>query len=167
MEKNINISYIKEISIYTDGSCLGNPGPGGWCYILTTKERKSKIIDSDGAANTTNNRMELQALLEAMKRIESIITINENTKISVYSDSQYVINIFKKGWADNWNSTGWQKGSSGKIIKNKDIIQPLYKYVKQYKDIQFFWVKGHDENELNNLCDKNAREKAELLNGIL
>ena len=82
MEKNINISYIKEISIYTDGSCLGNPGPGGWCYILTTNERKSKIIDSNGAANTTNNRMELQALLEAMKKIESIITINKDTKIT-------------------------------------------------------------------------------------
>lgn len=155
--------HIDKLAIYTDGSCLGNPGSGGWCYILNAENRNNKIIDHNGVKNTTNNRMELQAFLEALKRIEKIRSIDENTNITVYSDSQYLINMFNKGWIYKWSANDWCKTSKGKLVKNKDIVEQLYYLAIKYKNMKFIWIKGHSNNELNNLCDEKARESAELI----
>ena len=107
--------------------------------------------------------MELQALLEALKRIENIRSIDESTNITVYSDSQYLINMFNKGWIYKWSANDWCKTSKGKLVKNKDIVEQLYHLAIKYKNMKFIWVKGHSNNELNNLCDEKARESAELI----
>ena len=130
------------VVIYTDGSCLGNPGPGGWAlYCLETGEQKS-----GGSNHSTNNRMELTAILEALKinGVDAIVT-----------DSIYCKNGIEK-WMANWKNNGW-KTSAGKPVKNVD----LWKQISElYKDVAFRWVKAHSTNKFNAIVDKNAREEA-------
>ena len=138
---------MEEITIYTDGACSGNPGPGGWGAILMYKENKKEI--SGGKKDTTNKIMELTAVIEALRLVKF------PCKISVYSDSAYVVNGFLQGWIYNWIKKGW-KTADGSPVKNKELWEELYNFTKTH-DIKFIKVKGHSDNEFNNRCDELAR----------
>ena len=138
----------EKVIIYTDGACSGNPGPGGWGAILMYKGAKKEI--SGGCKETTNNIMEITAVVEALKclKIES--------DVQVYSDSAYTVNAFNQGWIYNWMKNGWK--TSGKDpVKNKELWQELYALTKKHK-VEFIKVKGHADNEFNNRCDEMARD---------
>lgn len=126
---------------------LGNPGPGGWGAILMCKNVKKEI--SGGKKDTTNNVMELTAVIEALKLVKF------PCKIKVYSDSAYVVNGFLQGWIYNWIKKNW-KTADGKPVKNKELWEALYNFTKVHK-IEFIKVKGHADNEFNNRCDELAR----------
>lgn len=126
---------------------LGNPGPGGWGAILMYGNHKKEI--SGANPNTTNNIMELTAVVEALKLIKFPCSIK------VYSDSAYVINGFTQGWIYNWMKKGW-KTADGSPVKNKELWQSLYQFTQIHK-IEFIKVKGHSDNEYNNRCDELAR----------
>ena len=136
-----------KIIIYTDGACSGNPGPGGWGAILMYKDAKKEI--SGGCKQTTNNIMEVTAVIEALK------CLKVKSDVQVYSDSAYTVNAFKQGWIYNWMKNGW-KTSNGSAVKNKELWQELYN-LTQIHDVTFHKVKGHADNELNNRCDELAR----------
>lgn len=126
---------------------LGNPGPGGWGAILMYKDVKKEI--SGAKKDTTNNVMELTAVIEALKLVKF------PCKIKVYSDSAYVVNGFLQGWIYNWIKKNW-KTADGKPVKNKELWEALYNFTKVHK-IEFIKVKGHADNEFNNRCDELAR----------
>lgn len=138
---------MEEVTIYTDGACSGNPGPGGWGAILMMGENKKEI--SGGSANTTNNIMELTAVIEALKMLK------RPCKVNVYSDSAYVVNAFIQKWIYGWMKKGW-KTSGNEPVKNKELWQELYELTKIH-DVTFNKVKGHADNEFNNRCDELAR----------
>lgn len=137
---------MEEISIYTDGACSGNPGKGGWGALLIAGENKKEI--SGGEKETTNNRMELTAPIEALKLVK------RPCKIKLYSDSAYLVNAFANGWIYNWQKNGW-KTADKKDVKNRDLWEEIYKFTKIH-DIEWIKVKGHSDNEYNNLCDRLA-----------
>lgn len=132
---------------------LGNPGPGGWGAILMCKNVKKEI--SGGKKDTTNNVMELTAVIEALKLVKF------PCKIKVYSDSAYVVNGFLQGWIYNWIKKNW-KTADGKPVKNKELWEALYNFTKVHK-IEFIKVKGHADNEFNNRCDELARNAISTL----
>lgn len=138
---------MEEITIYTDGACSGNPGPGGWGAILMYKNTKKEI--SGGKKDTTNNIMELTAVIEALKLVKFPCTIK------VYSDSAYVVNGFLQGWIYNWIKKNWRT-ADGSPVKNKELWETLYNFTKTH-EIEFIKVKGHSDNEFNNRCDELAR----------
>ena len=138
---------MEEITIYTDGACSGNPGPGGWGAILMFKDNKKEI--SGGLKDTTNNIMELTAVIQALRLVKY------PCKISVYSDSAYVVNAFLQGWIYNWLKKNW-KTADGSPVKNKELWEELYNFTKIH-EIKFNKVKGHSDNEFNNRCDELAR----------
>ena len=132
---------------------LGNPGPGGWGAILMYKNVKKEI--SGAKKDTTNNVMELTAVIEALKLVKF------PCKIKVYSDSTYVVNGFLQGWIYNWIKKNW-KTADGKPVKNKELWEALYNFTKVHK-IEFIKVKGHADNEFNNRCDELARNAISTL----
>lgn len=136
------------IKIWTDGSCLGNPGPGGWAFIAT--DGKQTAQRSGGEKDTTNNRMELMAVLNA-------ITAIKNQNIEIHTDSQYVKNGMQK-WVASWKKNGW-KTADKKPVKNQDLWQALDSIAAE-KQLSWVWVRGHDGNEMNELCDELARAAA-------
>ncbi len=138
---------MEKVIIYTDGACSGNPGPGGWGSILMYKDNKKEI--SGGLENTTNNVMELTAVIEALKLLKF------PCEVELYSDSAYVVNAFNQNWIYGWLKNGW-KNSSKEPVKNKELWEELYNLSKIHK-IQFIKVKGHANNEYNNRCDELAR----------
>ena len=138
---------MEEVIIYTDGACSGNPGPGGWGTILMYKDSKKEI--SGGQENTTNNIMELTAVIEGLKLLKFPCIVH------VYSDSAYVVNAFNQNWVNNWIKNNW-KTSDKKDVKNKELGQELFALTKTHKVI-FHKVKGHADNEFNNRCDELAR----------
>ena len=138
---------MDKVIIYTDGACSGNPGPGGWGTILMYKEHKKEL--SGGCKNTTNNIMEITAVLEGLKALKT------ECEVEIYSDSAYVVNAFNSHWIDNWKKNGW-KNSQKEEVKNKELWQELDALVKKYK-VKFIKVKGHSDNEYNNRCDELAR----------
>lgn len=138
---------MEKVIIYTDGACSGNPGPGGWGSILMYKGNKKEI--SGGLKNTTNNVMELTAVLEALKQLKF------PCEVEVYSDSAYVVNAFNQKWIYGWIKNNW-KNSSKEPVKNKELWQELYELTKIH-NINFIKVKGHADNEYNNRCDELAR----------
>ena len=138
---------MEEVTIYTDGACSGNPGPGGWGSILMMGENRKEI--SGGSANTTNNIMELTAVIEALKMLK------RPCKVNIYSDSAYVVNAFVQKWIYGWMKKGW-KTASNESVKNKELWQELYELTKVH-DVTFNKVKGHADNEFNNRCDELAR----------
>ena len=138
---------MEEVTIYTDGACSGNPGPGGWGAILMYKDNKREI--SGGKKDTTNNVMELTAVIEALKLLKY------PCKVNVYSDSAYVVNAFLQHWINGWQRNNW-KTSDKKDVKNKELWQELIELTKVH-DVTFFKVKGHADNEYNNRCDELAR----------
>ena len=133
--------------IYTDGACSGNPGPGGWGSILMMGENRKEI--SGGKKDTTNNVMELTAVIEALKLLK------RPCKVDLYSDSAYVVNAFLQNWILGWIKNGW-KNSSKEEVKNKELWQELFSLTKIH-DVTFHKVKGHADNEYNNRCDELAR----------
>ena len=138
----------EKVIIYTDGACSGNPGPGGWGAILMYKGAKKEI--SGGMKETTNNIMEVTAVIEALK------CLKVESDVQVYSDSAYTVNAFNQGWIYNWIKNGW-KTSGKEPVKNKELWQELYALTKKHK-VEFIKVKGHADNEFNNRCDEMARE---------
>ena len=139
----------EKVIIYTDGACSGNPGPGGWGAILMYKGAKKEI--SGGMKQTTNNIMEVTAVIEALK------CLKVESDVQVYSDSSYTVNAFKQGWIYNWIKKGWRT-ASGEPVKNKELWQELYELTKKHK-VEFIKVKGHSDNEFNNRCDEIARNE--------
>ena len=137
---------MDEVTIYTDGACSGNPGPGGWGAILMLGENRKEI--SGGSENTTNNIMELTAVIEALK------ILKRPCKVNVYSDSAYVVNAFLQKWIYGWMKKDW-KTASGDPVKNKELWQELYGLTKIH-EVTFNKVKGHADNEFNNRCDEMA-----------
>lgn len=137
---------MKIVEIYTDGACSGNPGPGGWGAILRYKETEKEL--SGGAADTTNNRMELTAVIEALALLK------EPCVVELYSDSKYVIDGLSKGWAKGWQKRGWIK-SDKKPALNPDLWERLLALTDRH-EMHYHWVKGHAENEKNNRCDQMA-----------
>ena len=131
------------IIIHTDGACSGNPGPGGWAAVLMSGKHRREI--SGGFRRTTNNRMELMAVIEALKRIK------RPSKVTVYSDSQYVVNAMSKGWAERWRANGWKRTSKDKAL-NPDLWAELLDQAARH-ETEFRWVRGHDGHEENELCD--------------
>ena len=137
---------MEEVIIYTDGACSGNPGPGGWGTILMYKDNKKEI--SGGQENTTNNIMELTAVIEGLKLLKFPCIVH------VYSDSAYVVNAFNQNWVNNWIKNNW-KTSDKKDVKNKELWLEIDKFM-QVHDITWIKVKGHADNEYNNRCDELA-----------
>ena len=138
---------MEEITIYTDGACSGNPGPGGWGAILMAGKNKKEI--SGGKNNTTNNVMELTAVIEALKLLK------RPCKVDLYSDSAYVVNAFLQDWISGWIKRGW-KNSNKEDVKNKELWQELINLTKVH-NVTFHKVKGHSDNKYNNRCDELAR----------
>ncbi len=137
---------LKQITIYTDGACSGNPGPGGWAAILIFREQKLELAGYE--PHTTNNRMELLAPIMALNRIK------EPCEVKVYSDSSYLVNAFRQHWLENWVHRGWLK-SDKKPVENQDLWKELLRLSSIHK-IDWIKVKGHADNPLNNRCDELA-----------
>lgn len=143
---------IKTINVYTDGSCLGNPGPGGWAALLSYKGNE-KMLQGQ-SIETTNNRMELTAVIEALN------AINENCHIELFTDSKYVMDGAEK-WMNNWKKKNWMR-SKKEAVKNVDLWQALDQAMQRH-DINWHWVKGHSGHPQNEAVDTAAREQAELV----
>jgi ribonuclease HI len=137
---------MKEVRIYTDGACSGNPGKGGWGTILLY-EGKEKVL-SGYDPETTNNRMELTAAIEGLKALKY------PCRVELYSDSSYLVNAFNNGWIRGWKSNGW-RNSGKEEVRNRDLWEIL-DALAAIHEITWIKVKGHSDNELNNRCDKLA-----------
>ena len=137
---------MKIVTVYTDGACSGNPGPGGWAAILTFGAAE-KIL-SGGEAHTTNNRMELTGVIRALEQL------NQPCIVELYSDSKYVVDAISKGWAVTWRKNGWRKADK-KPALNIDLWQTLLELLERH-EVHLHWVKGHASNEYNNRCDQLA-----------
>lgn len=144
---------MEKVTIYTDGACSGNPGPGGWGAVLIYKDTKKEI--SGAKKDTTNNEMELTAALEALKMLKF------PCEVDLHSDSAYLVNGFLQGWIYNWQKNNW-KTADKKPVKNKEIWEQIYNLTKTHK-VTFIKVKGHADNELNNRCDEMARNAIKTL----
>lgn len=146
MEEN----NLRTVTLYTDGACSGNPGPGGWGCVL---EYKGKTRELSGyMAGTTNNRMELLAVISGLGALKEPCIVN------VYSDSAYVVNAFNKGWIQKWQANGWVN-SSKEPVENQDMWKLLLLTIRCKKlDVHFHKVEGHADDEMNNLCDKLATD---------
>ena len=136
---------MKTVTIYTDGACSGNPGPGGWGAIL--RYGGAEKVLSGGEAQTTNNRMELLAAISALELLK------EPCEVALYTDSQYLCNAINKGWLRGWKAKGWKR--KGGEVKNLDLWQELDALLTKH-EVTFRWVKGHADNEYNNRCDALA-----------
>ncbi len=147
---------MKEIVLYTDGACSGNPGIGGWAAILNYNGIE-KIL-SGGENQTTNNRMELMAVIKGLEAIK------EKCKVDIYSDSAYVVNAFLQDWIGNWVKNDWKK-NKGQVL-NVDLWKKLLSLISQH-DVTWHKVKGHADNENNNRCDKIARGEIEKIRKTL
>lgn len=136
----------KTVTVYTDGACSGNPGPGGWAAILSYKGTEKEL--SGGESQTTNNRMELTGVISALQALK------EPCIVELYSDSKYVVDALQKGWAESWKKKGWIK-SDKKPALNTDLWEILLELADTH-ELHCHWVKGHAENEYNNRCDAMA-----------
>ena len=137
---------MKTVTLYTDGACSGNPGPGGWGAILEFNGVEKEL--SGGESSTTNNRMELTAVIQGLQALK------EPCIVELYSDSKYVIDGLSKGWAASWRKNGWRKADK-KPALNPDLWEKLLDLAEIHQ-LRYHWVKGHAENEKNNRCDQMA-----------
>lgn len=142
--------YMKHVDIFTDGACKRNPGPGGWAAILRFGEHEKEI--SGGDINTTNNRMEITAVIMALKLLK------EPCEITLYSDSQYVCNAIKLGWARKWKANNWMRNSKDPAL-NSDLWEMILQEISKHK-VTTIWVKGHAGHPENERCDKLATKQA-------
>ena len=144
------------LAVYTDGACLGNPGPGGWAWVVPDDQEAPEAgrRESGHEAATTNQRMELTAVLEALTALSGSAALN------VYSDSRYVVDCFEKRWWEGWKRRGW-RNSSKQPVKNQDLWRPLLELaLEPERDVKFHWVKAHYGNRWNELADLLAYEAA-------
>jgi ribonuclease HI len=141
----------KHVTIYTDGACLGNPGPGGYAAILIYQGHRRELFG--GYHRTTNNRMEIMAA------IIGIAALTERCAVTLYSDSQYLVNAMSKGWVERWRANGWKRNRREKAL-NADLWERLLQLCG-YHDVQFDWVKGHAETKENIRCDELAMQAAQ------
>ena len=141
---------MKTVTLYTDGACSGNPGPGGWGAILEYMGTEKEL--SGGEESTTNNRMELTAVIEGLKALKEPCTVE------LYSDSKYVIDGLQKGWAVSWRKNGWRKADK-KPALNPDLWETLLELTEKHT-MHYHWVKGHADNPKNNRCDELAVEQS-------
>ena len=146
---------MKSVTIYTDGACSGNPGPGGWGAILAYNGREKEL--SGGEAETTNNRMELTGVIAALQALK------EPCIVELYSDSKYVIDALSKRWVYAWQANGWRKADK-KPALNADLWEVLLALAEKH-DVRYHWVKGHAENEKNNRCDQLAVAESQKFKG--
>ena len=137
---------MKSVTVYTDGACSGNPGPGGWAAILMYGEHRREL--SGGEPSTTNNRMELTAIISALSALK------EPCAVELYSDSRYVLDALEKGWAARWRRNGWKRNKSDAAL-NPDLWETLLNLVEVH-DVRCHWVRGHADNPYNNRCDQLA-----------
>lgn len=137
---------MRVVTLYTDGSCSGNPGPGGWGAILMCGPFKKTL--SGGDIQTTNNRMELTAVIQGLK------ALTEKCEVDLYSDSKYVIDSIEKGWLHRWVANRWRK-ADGSHVPNGDLWKELVELLYIHT-VRVHWVKGHASNEYNNMCDQLA-----------
>ena len=138
---------MTHVELYTDGACSGNPGPGGWAYVLKFGEATRK--DYGHEPNTTNNRMELLAVISGLQ------ALNRSATVHITTDSQYVKKAFTDGWLKNWKSRNWLTAAK-KPVKNQDLWQSLDALVSKH-EVKWFWVKGHAGHPMNEECDALAR----------
>lgn len=143
---------MKKIEIYTDGACSGNPGPGGYGVILKYNEHIKEL--SGGEPDTTNNRMELTAVITGLE------TLKEPCRVDLYSDSKYIIDAVTKGWAEKWQANNWIK-SDKKQALNSDLWEKLLALLKVHK-VTFIWVKGHAGHPENERCDELAVQQSKM-----
>ena len=136
---------MDEVTIYTDGACSGNPGPGGWGAVLLFGEAKKEL--SGGEKSTTNNRMELTAVIAALSALK------RPCQVKLYSDSQYIVNAVNEGWLASWIRRGWRRKEGE--VKNPELWKRLVPLLETH-EVEFVWVKGHAENAYNNRCDELA-----------
>ncbi|MEM1126315.1 MAG: ribonuclease HI [Bacteroidota bacterium] len=137
---------MKEVRVYTDGSCSGNPGPGGWAAILQHGPHEREL--SGAEPHTTNNRMELQAAIGALQ------ALREPCRVRLHTDSAYLARAFNERWLDNWQRRGW-KTASKKPVENRDLWEELLRLTQKH-DVEFIKVKGHADDDLNNRADELA-----------
>ena len=142
---------MKEVTIYTDGACSGNPGPGGYCAILVY-QGKEKCV-SGGEKETTNNRMELLAVIRALE------SLKEPCKVEVVSDSKYVVDAIEKGWLESWQTKGWKKADK-KPVLNVELWQRLTPLLSLHK-VSFTWIRGHAGHPYNERCDAVAVQESQ------
>lgn len=138
---------MKQVELYTDGACSGNPGAGGYGAILIYKGLEKEI--SGGEPLTTNNRMEIYAVIAGLE------CLKEKCRVNIYSDSAYTVNAFTQNWLEGWIRNGWCK-ADGKEVANSDLWQRLYDLTESH-EVRFIKVKGHADNAYNNRCDELAR----------
>jgi ribonuclease HI len=142
---------LKEVTIYTDGACIGNPGPGGYGVVLIYNRHRKEI--SGGFRLTTNNRMEMMAVIVGLMALKTKCAVN------LYTDSRYLVDSVKKGWAKQWQRNGWKRNKK-ESAKNPDLWEKLLNLCSQH-EVQFIWVKGHAGNPENEYCDRLAVEAAQ------
>lgn len=145
---------MKQVTIYTDGACSGNPGPGGWGAILMYMGQCREL--SGGEKETTNNRMELTGVITALAALK------EPCEVDLYTDSQYIANAINKNWLSGWKAKNWKRKDGE--LKNVDLWQELDRLLQTHT-VSFHWVKGHADNEFNNRCDELAVEQRDKFAG--
>ena len=145
---------MKTVTLYTDGACSGNPGPGGWGAILAYRDTEKEL--SGGEESTTNNRMELTAVIAGLSALK------EPCIVELYSDSKYVIDGLSKGWAEGWRKNGWKKADK-KPALNPDLWETLLNLTAIH-EMRYHWVKGHADNPKNNRCDEMAVAASKMQN---
>ncbi|MDG2422697.1 MAG: ribonuclease HI [Phycisphaerales bacterium] len=138
---------IPEVALFTDGACSGNPGPGGWAYILRSLPSGQEAVEYGGEPATTNNRMELLAVIEGLRRLKV------PSRVSLYSDSQYVVKGLAE-WIEGWKRRGWKRPKN-KPVLNLDLWKELDQ-AREVHQITTHWVRGHDDHEENERCDRMA-----------
>lgn len=144
---------MKQVTLYTDGACRGNPGPGGWGAILVYGGREKAL--SGGERNTTNNRMELSAAIAGLSALK------EPCEVELYSDSKYLVDAVTLGWLEGWRRRGWKRGKNAPVL-NPDLWESLYSLLHIHS-VTFHWVKGHDGHAYNERCDALATAFADSL----
>ena len=145
---------MQTAQIYCDGACSGNPGAGGWGAVVLYEDGSVNEL-SGGEKDTTNNRMELMAAIEGLSYLSS------PTKVSLYSDSSYLVNCFKQGWMTKWKSNGW-KNSKGEAVANRELWEALDTLLQNH-EADWNWVKGHNGNQYNEMADRLAVRARESL----
>ncbi|AQS59871.1 ribonuclease HI [Desulforamulus ferrireducens] len=148
------MNSLKEVTIYTDGACSGNPGPGGYGVVMLYKDQRKEL--SAGFNNTTNNRMELLAAIVGLENLK------EPCKVTLYTDSQYLVNAVEKGWAKKWRANGWMRNKKEPAL-NADLWERILQQLDRHQ-VKFIWVKGHAGNPENERCDRLAVEAAKQPN---
>ena len=148
------MTKLKHVELYTDGACIGNPGPGGYGIVLIYKNVRKEL--SGGYRETTNNRMELMAAIIGLRALK------QKCSVVLYSDSEYLINSLSEGWAEKWRENGWKRSKRQKAL-NPDLWEELLRLC-DYHEVEFKWVRGHEGNTENERCDKLAMAAARRQN---